>query len=186
MIRRVFAGVSRAGVVFRSASVIVDNYGSPEEIQRATLSDTDADTDTGWEHLVDDPIRMVNRGAGGFSLLDPIGTGYDVQAAVARASRGEDIDDAILVLRDNAADGLKASIREQSSLFSPLQWQALQQFVALRGLADSLHGRVWELLGWFDCLANHWGRFAEMRQSRRRSTWRCLLHVVATDRESRP
>ncbi|HSI72751.1 MAG TPA: DUF6714 family protein [Fimbriimonas sp.] len=89
-IEEAFSEVNRLGGVSWGESVVYDNYGSPEQAQRARAQDNERS----WRDLVDDPNWTCCPGVGGFNFLDPIGFRYYLPVAMMRVL--QDGDDEVL------------------------------------------------------------------------------------------
>jgi len=139
-IRRAFRGVTRAGGVSWSESVVIDNHGSEAEAAAAR----EQDTEQSWEDLVDDPNWIEDPGIGGFNFLDPIGFAYYIAPAMIRSARrghGEFVGYALHI------DG--EFKRELVSRLSPAQRHATARFVRFmiavhQAIGDHLYGETWK------------------------------------------
>ena len=76
-----FQNVTREGGVSWGESVVLDDYGGPDECEAARMRDTDAN----WGQLVDNKRWVPECGSGGFNFLDSVGFRYYLPPAMVRS-----------------------------------------------------------------------------------------------------
>jgi hypothetical protein len=84
-IRSAFADVSRKGGISWSECVVIDNYASDQDRQKARA----ADRDSHWSTLVEDSNWQPFPGVGGFSFIDEVGFRYYLPATMIRFLQGD-------------------------------------------------------------------------------------------------
>jgi hypothetical protein len=140
LIRRAFRGVSRAGGVSWTESMVIESNGTDADRLEARKQDSD----TRWEDLLDGPDWADERvSAVGWTFLDPIGFRYYIAPAMIRCVRqdgGESLSHALVIDSDFA--------RERVSLFTPAQLHTTARLVWFMVLAhkaadDPIYGDAW-------------------------------------------
>lgn len=138
-IREAFRGVSRAGGISWSESVVIDSLGSERERAAAR----EADREASWEELVDDPAWIEEPALGGFNFLDSVGYAYYVAPAMIRCARrgwGEFVCQALTISGEYSHD--------LARLITPKQAAAIARFLRFmiawhNARGDTIGGENW-------------------------------------------
>lgn len=155
---KAFRGVTRAGGVSWSESVVIDDYGTADECAAAC----ELDLDTSWEQLVEDPSWNPEPGCGGYSFLDAIGFRYYLPPGLIRDIRSapDQLND--LATRLTMPQGLGPPSRDGSmhvGLFTASQCRAVG-----RAIVYLIHAHDWReneiSVGcWRKALDGYWKQF---------------------------
>lgn len=156
-IRSAFAGVSRAGGVSWTQSMVLDGYGD----HRDAIDARAADTESSWEALVDDATWRPDCGVGGFNFLDPIGTRYYIAHAMIRATHGAETANISFALYFDPPPDANDFRERKFALLDSKQRRAIHSFLVFMILLDTVRGYESGQCDWIDCLAHHWGQFGE-------------------------
>lgn len=148
-----FRHVTRENAVSWTESMVIDNYGSPEERAQARA----ADTDTSWTELVHDVHGWQPGGIGGFAFLDPGGARYYLPAALTRIALG--------MFMNVDVDLWMTRTGDEDHLFD-IRWSALTRdhaaCVARFCIAMELIDETpddWRLSDWRAAFQSYWHRF---------------------------
>ena len=151
-----FPGGSRQGGVSWSESVVIDDYGSPEERAAARAQDRDAK----WQDLLDDTSWNPERGVGGWSFLDAIGFRYYLPAAMVISVR-QGWDAGILFHLKLPEGDLREWKHDKWSMLSLPQRLCVKRFLQYMGIISAWHVAEDDEYGWIAALKSYWGRIAD-------------------------
>ncbi len=96
LIEEAFRGVELGDGVSLHETVVIDDYGGPEDRQAARAPDEKHD----WRKLIDDPELVRTTGVGGLSFYDAAGLRFHLPAYLSLAMKGADREEVANVLDD--------------------------------------------------------------------------------------